>query len=100
MGRLDYVYLYKKVDYSIHKNKNILNNNNNNTNANDCENKKGRNVRIIRTQKHGPSIIEKKFIAHSCEKCNNLNFKKNNYSIRDNFHVILSIKNYDQPSSW
>ena len=84
---------------SIHKNKNILNNNNNNTNANDCENKKGRNVRIIRTQKHGPSIIEKKFIAHSCEKCNNLNFKKNNYSIRDNFHVILSIKNYDQPSS-
>ena len=58
---------------------------------NECENK-GRNVRVIRTQKNGPSIIEKRFIAHSCEKCSNyLNFKKNN-SIRDNFHEIHSIK--------
>ena len=57
----------------------------------ECENK-GRNVRVIRTQKNGPSIIEKRFIAHSCEKCSNyLNFKKNN-SIRDNFHEIHSIK--------
>ena len=41
---------------------------------------KGRNVKVIKTQKHGPSIVEKRFIAHSCEKCNDncLNFKKNN----------------------
>ena len=41
-----------------------------------CENKIGRNVRVIKTQKNGPSIVEKRFIAHSCEKCNYLNFKK------------------------
>ena len=67
------------------------NSNENKISNNECKNK-GRNVRIIRTQKNGPSIIEKRFIAHSCEKCSNyLNFKKNN-SIRDNFHEIHSIK--------
>ena len=75
-------------------NKNTRNDNsksNKYINYNECENKKGRNVKVIRTQKNGPSIIEKRFIAHSCEKCNNnLNFKKN--SIRDNFHEIHSIK--------
>ena len=46
---------------------------------NECS-KKGRNVKVIKTQKHGPSIVEKRFIAHSCDKCekNYLNFKKNN----------------------
>jgi len=46
---------------------------------NECSSK-GRDVKVIKTQKHGPSIVEKRFIAHSCEKCNNnyLNFKKNN----------------------
>lgn len=49
---------------------------------NECS--KGRNVKVIKTQKHGPSIIEKRFIAHSCEKCNNnyLNFKKNNMKMK------------------
>ena len=53
----------------------------------ECENMKGRNVRIIKTQKHGPSIIEKIFMAHSCKKCSNnyLTFQKkvinkNNYN--------------------
>ena len=63
-----------------------------NKNNEQYENEKGRNVKIIRTQKNGPSIIEKKYIAHSCEKYNNLNFKKNN-SIRDNFHEVHSINN-------
>ena len=80
---------------SIYKNNKIFNKNNN-SDLNECQNKKGRNVRIIRTQRYGPSIIEKKFIAHSCEKCNNLNFQKKNYCIRDNFHVINSMKNYEQ----
>ena len=46
---------------------------------NECFNK-GRNVKVIKTQKHGPSIVEKRYIAHSCEKCNKmyLNFKKYN----------------------
>jgi hypothetical protein len=51
---------------SIYKNNKIFNKNNN-SDLNECQNKKGRNVRIIRTQRYGPSIIEKKFIAHSCE---------------------------------
>ena len=77
---------------SIFKNPKILNKNN----VDGCENKRGRNVRVIRTQKHGPSIIEKRFIAHSCEKCNNcLSFKNNNYNSRDNFHAIHSMKNCD-----
>ena len=78
-------------------NKNTRNDNsksNKYINYNECENKKGRNVKVIRTQKNGPSIIEKRFIAHSCEKCNNyLNFKKN--SIRDNFHETHFIKKND-----
>ena len=41
-----------------------------------CENKIGRNVRVIKTQKNGPSIVEKRYIAHSCEKCDYLYFKK------------------------
>ena len=49
---------------------------------NECS--KGRNVKVIKTQKHGPSIVEKRFIAHSCEKCkkNYLNFKKNNIKMK------------------
>lgn len=69
---------------------NLFENNKNNNNG--CGIKKGRNVRVIRTQKYGPSIIEKRFVAHSCEKCNeNLHFKVND-SIKDNFHAIHSIK--------
>ena len=69
---------------------NMFENNKNNNNG--CGIKKGRNVRVIRTQKYGPSIIEKRFVAHSCEKCNeNLHFKVND-SIKDNFHAIHSIK--------
>ena len=84
-----------KVESSKYSNyirkKKVDENKDRNTN-NECENKKGRNVRVIRTQKNGPSIIEKRFIAHSCEKCSNdLNFKKINV-IRDNFHEIHSIK--------
>ena len=68
---------------------NLFENNKNNNNG--CGIKKGRNVRVIRTQKYGPSIIEKRFVAHSCEKCNeNLHFKVND-SIKDNFHAIHSI---------
>ena len=83
---------------SIYKKSKILNK----VNEIECENKKGRNVRVIRTQKHGPSIVEKRFIAHSCEKCNNnLNFQKiENISIRNNFHVIHSMKNNDNHDNY
>ena len=88
-----YINTCNEVNKGSYYYKNIRNNNLNdnktiNTNEkNECEYIKGRNIRVIRTQKNGPSIIEKRYIAHSCEKCNDyLNFKK------DNFHEIHSIK--------
>ena len=83
---------YSNIIKGGYKSKNSRNDHDkSNTNYSECKNKKGRNVKVIRTQKNGPSIIEKRFIAHSCEKCNNyLNFKKD--SIRNNFHEIHSIK--------
>ena len=56
---------------------------------NEYENIKGRNVRIIKTQKHGPSIIEKKFIANSSEEGNNNYFIfKGNDDEKKNIHQI------------
>ena len=83
---------------SIYKRSKILNK----VNEIECENKKGRNVRVIRTQKHGPSIVEKRFIAHSCEKCNNnLNFQKiENNIIRDKFPLIHFMKNNDNHDNY
>jgi len=87
-----YINTYNEVNKGLYYYKNIRNNLNdiktNHINEkNECEYIKGRNVRVIRTQKNGPSIIEKRYIAHSCEKCNDyLSFKKYN------FHEIHSIK--------
>ena len=78
-GRISKIINIEKYERKKGRNYNTYNNEkkkNNYTFYNECS--KGRNVKVIKTQKHGPSIIEKRFIAHSCEKCNNnyLNFKK------------------------
>ena len=92
-------YNINKVGYTNNNMRNDNQKNNKYINYNESENKKGRNVKVIRTQKKGPSIIEKRFIAHSCEKCNNnLNFKKN--SIRDNFHETHFIKKNDNHDNY
>ena len=74
-------YNYKKLNFTDRNIENkyyTINNIINDKKKFECKNLGGRNVRIIKTQKHGPSIIEKKYIASSCEKYNNnyLTFKK------------------------